>query len=88
MQRKIKILYNRIECIGAGACAEIAPNRWKMVYDEGKANLVDGKQTDSGQFEAILEVDEDQLKILINSADVCPVNVIHIIDLKTGEQLI
>lgn len=88
--RKIKILYNRAECIGAGTCAGVAPDRWIMNYDEepAKADLVDSKQTSPGKFELVLEVDEEQLEILIDSANVCPVKVIQIIDLETGEQII
>ncbi len=87
MAKKYKIVYNRTECIGAGACAAIAPDRWVMVGG-GKADLVEGKEMSPGIWEAILEADEKQIKLLIESADACPVKVIHIIDIETGEQII
>ncbi|MBI2040887.1 MAG: ferredoxin [DPANN group archaeon] len=87
MVKKYKIIYNRTECIGAGACAAIAPDRWLMVAG-GKADLIDGKEISAGMWEAIVEADEKQIKLLIESADACPVKVIHIIDLETDKQII
>ena len=85
--KKYKIIYNRTECIGAGACAAIAPDRWLMVAG-GKADLIDGKEISTGIWEATVEADEMYIKVLVDSADACPVKVIHIIDLETGEQII
>jgi ferredoxin len=87
MTKKYKIVYNRTECIGAGACAAIAPDTWLMVAG-GKADLVGGKEISTGMWEATIEADETQIKLIVESADACPVKVIHIIDLETGKQII
>lgn len=86
MIKKYKVIYNRAGCIGAGACAAIAPDRWAMVAG-GKADLIDGIEIGGGMWEVTLELDEQQLKLLVESAQACPVLVIKITDLQTGEQL-
>ena len=52
---KLKIIYNRKNCIGAGACAAMDPDHFEMA-DDGKADLKGGKEVD-GKFE--LEVEEN-----------------------------
>ncbi|MBU45262.1 MAG: hypothetical protein CMN76_18770 [Spirochaetaceae bacterium] len=38
-----RIQYNRKRCIGCGACAELAPERWIMNEKDGKAILLHGR---------------------------------------------
>jgi len=85
---KYKIEYEREACIGAAACAAVAPNFWKMV-DDGKADLLGDakKNEETGMWELIVETEED-LKLNMEAAECCPVTVIHIINLDTGEKLI
>ena len=84
---RYKIEYNRESCIGAGVCAAVAPNFWKMVVD-GKADLVQGiKNPNTGLWELFLETEED-FKINKEAADACPVTVIHITNLDTGEKIV
>jgi ferredoxin len=80
---KVKIIYDRANCIGAGACAAMDSLRFKMVGD-GKAELINGKNIGEGKFE--LEVDEDPN--LIQAAKACPVEVIKIINAETGEKIV
>lgn len=85
MAKKYKVDYDRPNCIGAGACAAAYPKRWEMNYDkDGKADLIGGKDVPDGKQE--LEFDEDEFKDLMESAEICPVNVIHI--LKEKKKLI
>ena len=84
---RYKIEYDRESCIGAAACAAVAPKFWKMV-DDGKADLINGtKNEQTGLWELIIET-EDDFKWAKESADVCPVTVIHIINLYTCEKII
>lgn len=81
MGKKVKVIYDRENCIGAGSCAVVAPQFWKMQTD-GKADLIKSwfnKKT--GNHELELEIDEQTLAILKDSADACPVRVIKIIKL-------
>lgn len=84
--KKYKIIYDRNGCIGAATCV-IASKFFKMNEEDGRADLIEGKKTDQHEvFE--LEIDEEFLKMALDGAGVCPVNVIHVIDLETGEQII
>lgn len=74
-EKRYKIEYDRKGCIGAGTCEAVCPKSWKIA-DDGKANVL------------IKEFDEESLKCNMDAAESCPVNVIHIIDKKTGKQLI
>ena len=71
---RYKIEYDRQGCIGAGACTAVSKN-WKM-EDDGKANPVK------------TEFSEEEFEEQLEAAQVCPVNVIHIIDKHTGKKII
>lgn len=71
----IRISHKRVECIGCAACAEIAPNYWKM-DDDGLASLIEVTRRHS-----TLEFGKgtpDDKELLIESAESCPVNIIKI----------
>ena len=85
MVKRYKILYKREECIGFGGCAAASP-LFEMVAD-GKADLVKGaKKNKDGLWE--LEIEEKDLPKNKDAAEICPVKVIKIIDLETGEQIV
>ena len=92
-ERKYKIVYDRKGCIGAAACAAVAPEFWEMKED-GKAHLIGGKTDENGH--EVLIITENQmtetmkkaLQLNKEAAEVCPVQVIHIYDAETGEKLI
>lgn len=95
-KKKYKVIYDRFNCIGVGACILLQPEHWLMNRDN-KADLIGSikkeEQTDligsfqkQEQFE--LEFTEDELQKFMQAAENCPVNVIHIIDSHTGKQLI
>jgi len=85
-KKKYKVVYDREGCIGAAACAAVYPERWEIVED-GKADLVGGTPKDDNEIQEF-EFDEDELEKMMAGAESCPVNVIHIIDMETGEKLI
>lgn len=68
-----KIEHDRSGCIGCGACAALCPDNWTMAAD-GKSKPKKLELKDLGCNK--------------DAADACPVNVIHIIDLKTKKKLI
>jgi len=70
-----KIQHDREGCIGCGACAAVCPDNWEMKPDGKSAP----KKT---------EISEDEFECNNNAATGCPVNVIHLIDLKTKKKLI
>ena len=81
---KYRVIYDRTNCIGAAQCVAAYGKRWSLAKD-GKADLKGGKKSNSNWE---LEIDEKELQKMKAAAVACPVNVIHIIDTKTGEKLI
>lgn len=74
-EMKYKVIQDREACIGCGACTAVNSKMWSM-DDEGKAT------------QAKKEITESELKENREAAESCPVQCIHIEDLKTGERLI
>ncbi|MDO8340324.1 MAG: ferredoxin [Candidatus Burarchaeum sp.] len=83
MGKKYLVRYERGSCIGAGVCVVMDGASFEMNTD-GKANLLDGKQS-SAYFEK--EIDESELDAAMKAAEGCPVRVIHIVEKDTGKQL-
>lgn len=84
--KKYKVVYERIGCIGAGSCVVAYPERWVMSNTDDKADMIGGKRNVEGVVE--LEITIKELEEFKASAEVCPVNVIHIIDMETGQKII
>ena len=78
-----KIVHDRPNCIGCGACAAVAPDYWEMNAD-GKSDIKNcvkvGEQEER-------EIAEAEFKPNKEAADSCPVNVIHLFG-KNGNKLI
>ena len=85
--KKYKVVYDRKDCIGAVACTAVS-KMW--VIKEGGDNKADMVGAESKQNNDVQEkiIDETELQDMIEAARVCPVNVIHIYDLETGEKII
>ncbi len=84
---KYKIEIDRANCIGAGACAAVHGEAWVM-QDDGKPNLT-GSDTSNTEYQEItVELSSDELERHMQAAKSCPVLVIHITNLETGEKLI
>lgn len=86
--KKYKIVYDRDNCIGAGSCTAVFAEKWVMNAKDDKADLVGGRWETSPKRVMVLEFTEEELAWFMEAAQVCPVNVIHIIDLETGKELI
>lgn len=93
MEKTYKIVYDRKACIGAAACAAVAPDFWVMKED-GKADLVGHTVDEHGNHVLIIkesQLTKDMKKLLDvhkEAAEVCPVQAIHIFDAETGEKLV
>ena len=73
---KYKIIYNRNNCVGAFSCVIVGAQFWKMAEDN-KADLKNGVlNKETGFYELI--IDEKDYPMALESAEVCPVNVITI----------
>ena len=81
-----KVIFERVGCIGAAACVAIAPQFWEIISD-GKANLKGAKHIKNNDVQE-LELSQEDLAIMKEAAEACPVTVIHIEDKETGEKII
>lgn len=86
MGKKFLMTLDRKGCIGAAACAAVAPKFWKMNEDDGKVDLIGGKSLENNDKQE-MEIDEADLQVNKDAADVCPVKVIVIKDKQTGEKV-
>ena len=74
---KYKVIFDREVCIGALACLAVADKFWKE-SDDGKVDLIGGKLNEAtGKWELI--IDEEDLPVNQEGADVCPVIAIIIV---------
>ncbi len=78
---RYRIVYNRSNCIGAGACESLDSEHFKVVED-GKADLLKSIEKD-GKW--VLETDE--LKTVVEAAQSCPARVIQVFDLEKNKQI-
>ncbi|MFH1398854.1 MAG: ferredoxin [Candidatus Woesearchaeota archaeon] len=73
---KYKINYVEEECIGDGVCSGLCPDNWEMVEKDGQMKAHP------------ITTDLDDLGCNQDAAEQCPASCIHIIDTKTGKQII
>ena len=83
-----KIDHDRPGCIGCGAYAAVNPDFWIMSPTDGKSDLVGSVFTKEGEEVVREQLEMEELNGNKEAAESCPVNVIHIIDLKTGQNII
>ncbi len=76
MGKKYNVVFYKNKCIGAAACVAVHPDGWRLDED-AKAELI-GSKPEGENY--VLEIDESQLEHFKESADVCPVAIIHIYD--------
>jgi len=82
---KYKVVLEREKCIGAATCVAVYPEKWEL-QEDAKVSLKDDNVKKESDNE-ILWITEDELAKFKESAEVCPVNVIHIYDEK-GNKII
>lgn len=76
-----KIEHDRPNCIACAACSIVAPEFWQMSPDDGKSDLINSKHTLEGKVIVKEELQIEAIDFVKNknAADICPVNVIHIV---------
>ena len=86
MVRKLKITFDKKTCIGNKACLAIDSENWEN--DEDKVNLVNGKKEKDETYTLEKEFSDDEAKVVIEGAEVCPVNAIGVTDTETEEEVV
>lgn len=84
--KKYKVVFERINCIGAASCAIVYEERWQMSLD-GKVDLQGSQKKENNEVQE-LQFEEKELELMQQAAKSCPVNAIHIYDTKTNKKLI
>ncbi|HLC63696.1 MAG TPA: ferredoxin [Candidatus Nanoarchaeia archaeon] len=84
---KLRIEFDKTNCIGAIACIAMDPKRWKEIPGENKVDLINGKETSKGFFVLEGNYKDEEIEDILTGARVCPVSVIGIKNLDTGEIL-
>ena len=84
--KKYRIRHDRPNCIGCTACAAVAPEFWEMSVLDGKSDIIGAAMDGEGWEE--LDIGEADFQVNMDAAGVCPVNVIHLIQIGDGKQLI
>lgn len=85
--KKYKVVYDRKDCIGAASCTAVSKDWSIKEGGDGKADLKDSSIKFNNDVQEKI-IDEKELQSMLEAARVCPVNVIHIYDLETGEKII
>lgn len=76
-KKKYKISHDRPSCIGCNVCVSLCGRFWEMNDQDGQADFIGDE-----------EITEEDFKCNMNAAEACPVNIIHITNLESGEKLI
>jgi len=84
--KKYRIRHDRPNCIGCTACAAIAPRFWEMSDLDGKSDIIGATMGADGWEE--MDISEEDFPLNKDAAEACPVNVIHLIQIGDGKQLI
>ncbi|MBI4017707.1 MAG: ferredoxin [Candidatus Aenigmarchaeota archaeon] len=82
---RYRIEYIRNKCIGAFACVSMDPASFAM-NDDNKADLTNARKEQRGEDEVWI-IETDELGSLVQAAQACPVNIIKVVDTKTGKVL-
>lgn len=73
---KITVCHKRNDCIGCGSCALVAPERFKMNPEDGKADMVGGEW--KGDEFVVAKIEEEEYVASKKAADVCPMDIIRL----------
>ena len=82
---EFKLEHDRSNCIACAACWIVSPKFWKEGPD-GKSDIVGSKMREDGWEE--LEFEEGDKQTNMEAAESCPVNVIHVTNIKENKKLI
>lgn len=74
--KKITLCHKRDDCIGCGSCVLLAPDRWQMNENDGKADLQGGEW--KGNEFVVSKIDEAEYSANRKAADACPIRIIRL----------
>jgi len=86
MDKKYKIVYRKNECIGAGACEYAFPEAWFFDRETSIATLKSSEAIKSDEREELI-INQDLFEKHFEAARACPVHIIEIFDLETGDRV-
>ncbi len=87
MPKKYKVVYERKDCIGAASCTAVSKMFVIKEDGDGKADLLASEPKQDNEIHEKI-IDETEFEEIVDAARVCPVNIIHIYDMETGEKII
>ena len=83
---KLRIVYNKNGCVGAGHCVLSDIDNFKLDKDF-KADLIGGKEQEPVKGVYYKEIETYEPHQIINAARTCTPQVIGVIDLETGKRI-
>lgn len=86
-QKKYRVVYDRMNCIGVLTCAAFHPSRWTINEKDAKADLVGGIENKEKPGLFAVEFGEEELEGFKEAVRVCPAGVIQVYDAETGEKI-
>ncbi len=84
---KYRIEFDRANCIGAGACVAVHPEAYAMQAD-GKPDLTGADASNTELQSVVVDLTPQQLEQHLLAARSCPVLVIHVTNMDSGEKLV
>jgi len=81
---KYRIYYDIKNCTGAFTCVSAAPGLFVALPGGDKVDLVGGHPEDGNRDLRILDIEESTLDAAMEAANVCPSNVLRVVDLESG----
>ena len=87
MEKIYKIEFERTGCIGAAICCAASRKFWVFNDNEQKVDLTNCNHNNEKDIQTS-DIEEKDFAENYDAAISCPVNVIHIIDLRNGKKII
>lgn len=86
---KYHVEIDKSACQGFGACVELCSEFFRLSDDDGKSFFAveRAKKVKEGNRTKTETLELEELECVIEAAEACPFNAIHILDLETGERM-
>ena len=86
MEKPYKVMFHKKNCIGVVACEVVFPEAWKYEKDKGVVTLKSPDATKTNEKEELF-ITKEELSKFMESAEVCPVEVIEIYEVATNKKI-
>jgi len=74
--KKVTLCHKRHDCIGCGSCSLLAPLRFQMNAEDGKADMI-GSKWHGTEF-MVAQIEEEEVTATRKAVDACPVSIIRL----------